>query len=122
MIQMYSRLNVADNSGVKQVRCIKLLGKGNKTTAQLGDIITVSVRSVLPNSEVKKKSVVKAVIVRQIFPYRRKNGTIIRFDNNAVVLIDNEKNPKGTRIIGPVARELRTAGFSKIVSLASEVL
>ena len=122
MIQKYSRLKVADNSGAKGVMCIQVLNKGNKRTAQVGDIIVVTVKNALPGSNIKKKSVIKAVIVRQKFPYKRANGIVIRFDDNAVVLIDDDKNPKGSRIIGPVARELRDKKFNKIVSLAPEVL
>ncbi len=122
MIQMYTKLNIADNSGAKKAMCIKVIKKGNKRTAQIGDIIIVSVKDAIPSGNVKKKSVNKAVIVRQCFPLKRKNGQVIRFDDNAVVLIDDEKNPKGTRIIGPVARELKVKGFNKIISLAPEVL
>lgn len=122
MIQMYTRLHVADNTGAKEVMCIRALKKGNKRTAQIGDIIVVSVKSAIPNGNAKKKEKAKAVIVRQTFPYKRQNGQIIRFDDNAVVLIDNDNNPRGTRILGPIARELRTKGFNKIISLAPEVL
>ena len=122
MIQMQTRLTVADNTGVKEVMCFKVLGGSKRRTAGLGDIIVCSVKSVIPGSDIKKKAVVKAVIVRTRKPARRADGSYVRFDNNAVVLIDNEKNPRGTRIFGAVARELRDRNFMKIVSLASEVV
>ena len=122
MIQMQTRLDVADNSGAKEVMCFKVLGGSKRRTAGLGDVIVCSVKTVIPGSEVKKKAVVKAVIVRCKKPTRRTDGSYVRFDNNAVVLIDNEKNPRGTRIFGAVARELRDRNFMKIVSLASEVV
>ncbi|HZZ73677.1 MAG TPA: 50S ribosomal protein L14 [Pirellulales bacterium] len=122
MIQMQTRLTVADNTGAKEVMCFKVLGGSKRRTAGLGDIIVCSVKSVIPGSEVKKKAVVKAVIVRTRQPARRSDGSYVRFDNNAVVLIDNDKNPRGTRIFGAVARELRDRNFMKIVSLASEVV
>jgi large subunit ribosomal protein L14 len=122
MIQMQSRLNVADNTGAKEVMCIKVLGGSRRRFAGLGDIIICSVKNVLPGSDVKKKQVVRAVIVRTKAPTRRQDGSYVRFDSNAVVLIDNEKNPRGTRIFGAVARELRDRRFMKIVSLASEVI
>lgn len=122
MIQMQTRLSSADNTGAKELQCIKVLGGTHRRTAGLGDIIVCSVKSVVPNSAVKKGSVVKAVIVRTKAPSRREDGSYIRFDSNAVVLIDNDKNPRGTRIFGAVARELRDLGFMKIVSLASEVV
>ena len=122
MIQMQTRLDVADNTGAKEVMCFKVLGGSKRRTAGLGDVIVCSVKSVIPGSEVKKKAVVKAVIVRCRKPTRRTDGSYVRFDRNAVVLIDNEKNPRGTRIFGAVARELREVGFGKIVSLASEVV
>lgn len=122
MIQMQSRLNVADNTGAKEVMCIKVLGGSRRRFAGLGDIIVCSVKNVLPSSEVKKKQVVRAVIVRTKAPTRRQDGSYVRFDSNAVVLIDNEKNPRGTRIFGAVARELRERRFMKIVSLANEVV
>jgi large subunit ribosomal protein L14 len=122
MIQMQTRLTVADNTGAKEVMCFKVLGGSKRRTAGLGDIIGCSVKSVIPGSEVKKKAVVKAVIVRCRKPTRRTDGSYVRFDNNAVVLIDNEKNPRGTRIFGAVARELRDRNFMKIVSLANEVV
>ncbi|MCG8584866.1 MAG: 50S ribosomal protein L14 [Pirellulales bacterium] len=122
MIQMQTRLNVADNTGAKQVMCIKVLGGSRRRTAGLGDVIVCSVKSVIPGSDVKKKSIVKAVIVRCKSPTRRSDGSYIRFDSNAAVIIDNDNNPRGTRIFGAVARELRDRSFMKIVSLANEVV
>ena len=122
MIQMQSRLRVADNTGAKEVMCIKVLGGSRRRFASLGDIIVCSVKSVIPGSEIKKKSVVRAVIVRTKSPTRRPDGSYVRFDSNAVVLIDADKNPRGTRIFGAVGRELRERKFMKIVSLASEVV
>ena len=122
MIQMQSRLAVADNTGAKEVMCIKVLGGSHRRFAGLGDIIVCSIKNVIPGSEIKKKAVVRAVIVRCKQPTRRQDGSYIRFDSNAVVLIDAEKNPRGTRIFGAVARELRDRRYMKIVSLASEVV
>lgn len=122
MIQMQTRLVVADNTGAKEVMCFKVLGGSRKRFARIGDIIVCSVKSVIAGSDVKKGSVVKAVIVRTKQPTRRKDGSYVRFDSNAAVLIDNDKNPRGTRIFGAVARELRERNFMKIVSLASEVV
>ena len=122
MIQQESRLSVADNTGAREVMCIKVLGGSRKRFAGLGDVIVCSVKSVIPGSEIKKKSVVRAVIVRCKQPTRRPDGSYIRFDSNAAVIVDNEKNPRGTRIFGAVARELRDRNFMKIVSLASEVI
>ena len=122
MIQQETRLAVADNTGAKEVMCIKVLGGSRRRFAGLGDIIVCSVKSVIPGSDIKKKSVVKAVIVRVKQPTRRNDGSYIRFDSNAVVLIDSDKNPRGTRIFGAVARELRERRFMKIVSLANEVV
>jgi large subunit ribosomal protein L14 len=122
MIQMQSRLAVADNTGAKEVMCIKVLGGSRRRSAHLGDVIVCSVKSVIPGSDIKKKAVVRGVIVRQKFPTRRNDGSYVRFDNNAVVLIDKDNNPRGTRIFGAVARELRDRRFMKIVSLASEVV
>ncbi len=122
MIQMESRLGVADNTGAKEVMCIKLLGGSRLRFAHLGDVIVCSVKSVIPGSDVKKKAVVRGVIVRLRAPTRRKDGSYVRFDNNAVVLIDKDNNPRGTRIFGAVARELRDRKFMKIVSLANEVV
>ena len=122
MIQMQTKLNVADNTGAREVMCIKVLGGTHRRTAGLGDVVVCSVKSVIPGSEIKKKSVVRGVVVRCKKPTRRSDGSYVRFDNNAVVIIDNDKNPRGTRIFGAVARELRDRNFMKIVSLASEVV
>ena len=122
MIQMQTKLDVADNTGAKEVMCIKVLGGTRRRYARLGDVIVCSVKSVIPGSDVKKKSVVKGVVVRCRQPTRRADGSYVRFDRNAIVLIDNDKNPRGTRIFGAVARELRDRNFMKIVSLASEVV
>ncbi len=122
MIQMQTRLAVADNTGAKELMCIKVLGGSRRRFAGLGDIIVCSVKSVIAGSDFKKGSVVKAVIVRTRQPRRRADGSYVRFDSNAAVIIDNEKNPRGTRIFGAVARELREQNFMKIVSLASEVV
>jgi large subunit ribosomal protein L14 len=122
MIQMQTRLNVADNTGAKEVMCIKVLGGTHRRTAGLGDVVVCSVKSVIPGIEIKKKSVVRGVIVRCRKPTRRVDGSYVRFDNNAVVIIDSDKNPRGTRIFGAVARELRDRNFMKIVSLANEVV
>ncbi|PIT90801.1 MAG: 50S ribosomal protein L14 [Candidatus Komeilibacteria bacterium CG10_big_fil_rev_8_21_14_0_10_41_13] len=123
MIQAQSKLKVTDNSGAKIVQCIKVLGGYKRRYAQVGDIITVAVKEAQPHAAVKKGEVVKAVIVRQNKEIRRPDGSYIRFDDNAAVIIDpKNKEPKGTRIFGPVARELRAKGFNKIVSLAPEVL
>ena len=119
---MQTRLVVADNTGAKELMCIKVLGGTRKRVAGLGDIIVCSVKSVIPGSDVKKKSIVKAVIVRCRKPTRRPDGSYVRFDSNAAVIIDNDRNPRGTRIFGAVARELRDRNFMKIVSLASEVV
>lgn len=122
MIQMQTRLAVADNTGAKEVQCIKVLGGTHRRTAGLGDIIICSVKSVIPGSDIKKGSVIRGVIVRVKKPTRRSDGSYVRFDTNALVIIDNDKNPKGTRIFGAVARELRERNFMKIVSLAAEVV
>jgi large subunit ribosomal protein L14 len=122
VIQVQSVLDVADNSGARKVFCIKVLGGSKRRYASVGDIIVVSVRDALPNSKVKKGSVMKAVIVRAKKGLRRDDGSVIRFDTNSAVLIDNNKQPIGTRIFGPVARELRARKFLKIISLAPEVL
>ena len=122
MIQMQTRLNVADNTGAKEVMCIKVLGGSRRRFAGLGDVIICSVKSVIPGSDVKKKAVVRGVIVRQKAPTRRSDGSYVRFDSNAIVLIDKDNNPRGTRIFGAVARELRDRRFMKIVSLANEVV
>jgi large subunit ribosomal protein L14 len=122
MIQMQSYLNVADNSGAKLVQCIKVLGGSKRKYAGVGDIIVVAVKDALPGAQVKKGNVERAVIVRTKKEYKRPDGTYIRFDDNACVIIDGAENPKGKRIFGPVARELRDDDFMKIVSLAPEVL
>ena len=123
MIQHTSMLKVADNSGAKKLMCIRVLGGYKKRFAQIGDIITCTVKEAAPRGMVKKGEVVHAVIVRQRKEKRRKDGTYIRFDENSAVVVDKKtKEPKGTRIFGPIARELRTKGFQKIVSLAPEVL
>ena len=122
MIQQESRLDVADNTGAREVMCIKVLGGSRRRFAGLGDVIVCSVKSVIPGSDIKKKSIVRAVIVRTRQPTRRPDGSYIRFDSNAVVLIDKDKTPRGTRIFGAVARELRDRSFMKIVSLANEVV
>ncbi len=122
MIQMQSRLSVADNTGAKEVMCIKVLGGSRRRSAHVGDVIICSVKSVIPGSEVKKKAVVRGVIVRTKAPTRRSDGSYVRFDSNAIVLIDKDNNPRGTRIFGAVARELRDRRFMKIVSLANEVV
>ena len=122
MIQPQTRLKVADNSGAKVIQCIKVLGGSMKRTANIGDVIVASVKTATPGGVVKKKDVVKAVIVRSVKGLRRPDGSYIRFDENAAVIIDNNKQPKGTRIFGPVARELRDDDYMKIISLAPEVL
>jgi large subunit ribosomal protein L14 len=122
MIQQETRLAVADNTGAKEVMCIKVLGGSRRRFAGLGDVIICSIKSVIPGSDVKKKAVVRGVVVRCRQPTRRSDGSYIRFDSNAVVIIDNDGNPRGTRIFGAVARELREHGFMKIVSLANEVV
>ena len=122
MIQQESRLNVADNSGAKEVLCIRVLGGSKRRYAGVGDKIVVSVKNAVPGGNVKKGDVFKAVIVRTKKEYRRKDGTYIRFDENAAVLINDADEPRGTRIFGPVARELRDKQFMRIVSLAPEVL
>ena len=122
MIQMQSKLKVADNSGAKEVMCIKVLGGTRRRVAGIGDIIVVSIKEALPKSKVKKGDVAKAVIVRTVHKIRRADGSYIRFDENSAVLINANKEPIGTRIFGPVARELRARSFTKIVSLAPEVL
>lgn len=122
MIQAESRLVVCDNSGAKEILCIKVLGGSKRRYARVGDIITATVKQAAPNGTVKKKSVVKAVVVRSRNVIRRKDGSTIRFDDNAAVIIGDDKNPRATRIFGPVPRELRDLGYAKIVSLAPEVL
>ena len=122
MIQPQTRLKVADNSGAKVIQCIKVLGGSMKRTANIGDVIVASVKTATPGGVVKKKDVVKAVIVRSASGVRRADGSYIKFDENAAVIIDANKQPRGTRIFGPVARELRDNDYMKIVSLAPEVL
>jgi large subunit ribosomal protein L14 len=122
MIQMQTRMAVADNTGAKEVMCVKVLGGTRRRYAGLGDIVVCSVKSVISGSEIKKGQVVKGVVVRCKSPTRRVDGSYVRFDANALVLIDNDKNPRGTRIFGAVARELRDKNFMKIVSLAQEVV
>ena len=122
MIQMQTRMKVADNSGAKEVQCIKVLGGSKRRVASVGDIIVVSVKSAMPTSKVKKGEVAKAVIVRTSKAIRRQDRSYIRFDDNAAVLVNQNKEPIGTRIFGPVARELRAKQFAKIISLDPEVL
>ncbi len=122
MIQRYTRLKVADNTGARQVMCIGMLGGTGKRYARVGDIITASVKRAIPGGMVKKGEVVKAVVIRTAQQYRRPDGSHIRFDENAAVILTDKNNPKGTRIFGPVARELREKNFTKIISLAPEVL
>lgn len=122
MIQMQTRLRVADNSGAREVMCIKVLGGSKRRYAAVGDVIIVSIKEAMPNSKVKKGDVARAVVVRTIHKLRRADGSYIRFDDNSAVLINAAKEPIGTRIFGPVARELRAKQFVKIVSLAPEVI
>jgi large subunit ribosomal protein L14 len=122
MIQERTILKVADNSGAKIVRCFRVLGGSRKKYAKIGDIIVASVQSAEPRKPVKKKDIVKAVVVRTKFPLRRQDGSYLRFDENAVVIIDAKKEPRATRIFGPVPRELKEKGYDKIVSLAQEVV
>ncbi len=122
MIQQESRLKVADNSGAKQLLCIRVLGGTGRRYARVGDVIVASVKQASPTGTVKKKSVVKAVVVRTTNTIRRKDGSTIKFDENAAVILGDDKLPKATRIFGPVPRELREAGYAKIISLAPEVL
>lgn len=122
MIQPLSWLSVADNSGAREVMCIKVVGGRKARAATLGDTIVVSVKAALPRAGVKKKELSRAVIVRQRSPYQRPDGSTVRFDDNAVVLVNADGTPKGTRVLGPVARELRFRGFVKIVSLAKDVV
>lgn len=122
MIQQESRLRVADNSGAREILCIRVLGGSGRRYAGVGDIITASVKAATPNGTVKKKAVVQAVVVRTTNTIKRKDGSTLKFDENAAVIIDENKQPKATRIFGPVPRELREQGYSKIISLAPEVL
>ena len=122
MIQQETKLKVADNSGAKEVKCIKVIGGSRRRYAHVGDIIVCSVQEADPEGQVKKGEVVKCVVVRTKKPIKRKDGTKLKFDTNSAVLIDDKKNPRGTRIFGPVARELRDKSYMKIISLAPEVL
>jgi large subunit ribosomal protein L14 len=122
VIQPYTRLKVADNTGARQIMCIGLLGGTGKKYARVGDVIVASVKRAIPGGAVKKGDVVRAVIVRTVQPYRRPDGSSIRFDENAAVILTDKNNPRGTRIFGPVAREMREKNFTKIISLAPEVL
>lgn len=122
MIQQVSRLIVADNSGAKLVKCIKVLGGSKRRYATVGDVIVVSIKDALPHGQIKKKAIERAVIVRVRKEVGRKDGSYIRFDDNACIIITKDGEPRGTRVFGPVARELREKGFQKIVSLAPEVL
>ncbi len=122
MIQQESRLKVADNSGAKEILCIRVLGGTRRRYARVGDIIVASVKEANPTGSVKRKSVVKAVIVRTVDRINRKDGSTIRFDENAAVIIGDDKNPRATRVFGPIPRELRDMGYAKIISLAPEVL
>ncbi len=122
MIQMQSSMDVADNSGARRVQCIKVLGGSHRMAANIGDVVVVSVKDAIPRGRVKKGDVHRAVIVRTVHGLRREDGTVIRFDGNAAVLINKQNEPIGTRIFGPVTRELRGKSFMKIISLAPEVL
>lgn len=122
MIQSYSRLICADNTGAKRLMCIRVLGGSRKRYGRVGDIIVASVKEASPNSQVKKGEIVRAVIVRTVKEFRRLDGSYIKFDKNAAVLIDTQNQPRGTRIFGPVARELRDKAFTRIISLAPEVI
>jgi large subunit ribosomal protein L14 len=122
MIQMQSRLRVADNSGAREIMCINVLGGTRRKYAYIGDTVVASVKKAIPNAATKKGDVVRAVIIRTAHPYRRPDGSYIRFDENAAIILSDKNNPKGTRIFGPVARELRDKQYTKIISLAPEVL
>ena len=122
MIHNYTRLKVADNTGAREIMCINVLGGTRKKYARIGDIVVASVKRAIPGAATKKGDVVRAVVVRTAQPYRRPDGSYIRFDENAAVILTDKNNPKGTRIFGPVARELRDKNFTKIISLAPEVL
>ena len=122
MIQMYTYLDVADNTGAKECMCIKVLGGTRRRYASIGDVIVASVKKAIPGGDVKPGEVVKGVVVRVTHPTRREDGSYVRFDRNAAVLVDNDQNPRGTRIFGAVARELRERNFMKIISLAAEVV
>ena len=122
MIQMQTRLKIADNTGAREIMCINVLGGTRKKYARVGDVIVASVKRAIPNAGTKKGEVVRAVIIRTTQPYRRPDGSYIKFDENAAVILTDKNNPKGTRIFGPVARELRDKNYTKIISLAPEVL
>jgi large subunit ribosomal protein L14 len=122
MIQPYTKLKVADNTGARRIMCIHVLGGSGKKYARLGDTIVASVKEATPSGAVKEGDVIRAVVVRTAKPFRRNDGSYIRFDDNAAVILDERNNPKGTRVFGPVARELRERGFTKILSLAAEVV
>lgn len=122
MIQQESILNVADNSGARKIQCLRVMRAGNAPYGRIGDVVIGVVKDALPNMQVKKSDIIRAVIVRTRYPERRDSGMTIRFDDNAAVLINPDNNPRGTRVFGPVARELRDKNFTKIVSLAPEVL
>ena len=122
MVQQETRLRVADNTGAKELLCIRVMGGSTRRYAGIGDIIVASVKKAIPGGSVKKGDVVKAVIVRTTKGLNRNDGSHVRFDDNAAVIIDNQKQPKGTRVFGPIARELRDKGYMKIISLASEVI
>ena len=122
MIQMQTMLKVADNTGAREIMCITVLGGSGRKYAQIGDVVSASVKKAIPNAATKKGDIVRAIIVRQKYPYRRNDGSFIRFDENAAVILTEKNNPKGTRIFGPVARELRDKNYTKIISLAPEVL
>ncbi len=122
MLQIYSRLKVADNTGAKEIMVIRVLGGSNRKYASVGDVVVASVKEATPTAAVKEGDVVRAVVVRTAFPVRRPDGTYVRFDDNAAVILTDRNNPRGTRIFGPVARELRDKNFTKIVSLAPEVV
>ncbi len=122
MIQTYTRLKIADNTGAREIMCINVLGGTRKRYARVGDIIVASVKRAIPGAVAKKGDVVRAVVIRMAQPYRRPDGSYIRFDENAAVILTDKNNPRGTRIFGPVARELRDKNYTKIISLAPEVL
>jgi len=122
MVQLMSVLTVADNTGAKKIMVIGIPGHSGRKYANVGDIVMASVKDAIPDGIVKKREKVKAVVVRTVKPIKRRDGTLIRFDHNSAVIIDNEKNPRGTRVFGPVPRELRDSNFTKIISLAPEVL
>jgi large subunit ribosomal protein L14 len=122
MIQTYTRLKIADNTGAREIMCINVLGGTRKKYARIGDIIVASVKRAIPGAVAKKGDVVRAVVIRMAQPYRRPDGSFIRFDENAAVILTDKNNPRGTRIFGPVARELRDKNYTKIISLAPEVL